>query len=61
MDKNKVADLAKSFGSSCKQIMKDKKVTQKFSSPTVVMLALTVAELIVSEDLINRSKIWSQT
>ena len=46
MDKQKVANLAKSFSFSCKQVVKDKQLMQKLSSPALMLTALTVLNIV---------------
>jgi len=46
MDKQKVANLAKSFSFSCKQVVKDKQLMQKLSSPALMLTTLTVLNII---------------
>ncbi len=58
MDKNKVASLAKSFTSSCKQIVKDNQLAQKVSSPSVRLIALTVLSAVVSNGTLDKRGGW---
>jgi hypothetical protein len=53
MDKKKVADLAQSFSLSCKELVKDKHLMRTLTSPTVVLVALTLMN-IVSPDQSRR-------
>lgn len=46
MDKEKVADLAKSFSLSCKKLVKDKQLVGTLTTPAVVLVSLTVMNLI---------------
>ena len=46
MDKEKVADLAKSFSLSCKKLVKDKQLVGTLTAPAVVLVSLTVMNLI---------------
>ena len=58
MDKQKVANLAKSYSFSCKQVVKDKQLMQKHSSPALMLTALTVLT-IVAFDVESSKKGWA--
>jgi hypothetical protein len=58
MDKQKVANLAKSFSFSCKQVVKDKQLMQKTSSPALMLTALTVLT-IVAFDVQGSKRGWA--
>jgi hypothetical protein len=58
MDKNKVASLAKSFTSSCKQIVKENQLAQKISSPSTRLIALTVLSVIVTNSDLDKRGGW---
>ena len=51
MDRNKVADLAKSFSTSCKQIVKDNQLTHKLASPAVMLITLTVLNVLIEGEI----------
>ena len=56
MDKQKVVNLSKSFTFSCKQVVKDKQLMQKLSSPALMLTALTVLNIVaVTVDDTKRS------
>ena len=46
MDKNKVSNLAQSFSSSCKQLVKENQFAQKVSSPATILTALAVMSVL---------------
>ena len=46
MDKEKVADLAKSFSLSCQKLVKNKQLMGTLSAPAIVLVSLTVMNLI---------------
>ena len=51
MDKNKVADLAKSFSLSCKQAVQGNPLTRELASPAVMLIALTVLNVILESEI----------
>jgi hypothetical protein len=58
MDKDKVANLAKSFSLSCKQIVKGNQLAQKLTSPVVTLIALTVLKTILDDGGIDKRIGW---
>ena len=46
MDKKKVTDLARAYSLSCKKLVNDKQLMQTFTSPSVVLVSLTVINLV---------------
>jgi hypothetical protein len=46
MDKKKVADLAKSYSLSCKKLVKDKQLIRTLTSPSVLIVSLTIMNLV---------------
>jgi hypothetical protein len=58
MDKIKVANLAKSFSLSCKQIVKGNQLAQKLTSPAVMLIALTVLKVMVDQSEIDKRPSW---
>jgi hypothetical protein len=58
MDKNKVADLAKSLSTSCKRVVKSSQLAQKFSSPAVTLIAITVFNLLLVGVDANKKPGW---
>jgi hypothetical protein len=59
MDKNKVAELAKSFSQSCKQVIKSKSLVQEITSPAVMLISLTVLNIIVDNPGITKRPGWA--
>jgi hypothetical protein len=58
VDKNKVADLARSFSSLCKQAVQESQITQKMTSPAVTLLALTIFRVISDNNPADKSRTW---
>jgi hypothetical protein len=58
MDRDKIAQLAKSLSTSCKQVVKNDKLTQKLTSPAVVLIALTVMEVVADHGFIDKGGGW---
>jgi hypothetical protein len=58
VDKNKVADLARSFSSLCKQTVQESQITQKMTSPAVTLLALTIFRVISDNNPADKSRTW---
>ena len=56
MDKEKVANLANSFSTACKEAVKENKLIQKMSSPQAILLTLAVLEVTI--DLVEPKKHW---
>ena len=54
MDKNKVAQLAKSLSTSCKQAVKTNQLTQKLTSPAVALIVLTVLDVVSDHGIIDK-------
>ena len=48
MDKEKVADLAKSFSLSCKKLVQDKQLMRTLATPSVMVVSLAVMNLVSS-------------
>ena len=46
MDKQKVENLAKSFSLSCKQTVHNKQWMQKLTSPSTILIALTILDAV---------------
>jgi hypothetical protein len=59
MDKNKVADLAKSFSLSCKQVVKSNQLAQGLTSPAIMLVALTVLKIMVNDVGIDKQPAWA--
>ena len=59
MDKNKVDELAKSFSQSCKQVIKSKSLVQEITSPTVMLISLTVLNMLVNDFGITKRPGWA--
>ena len=57
MDKQKVADLAKSFSRSCKELVNDSQLARILPSPAVTLIALTVITITSEGGFDKRS--WS--
>ena len=57
MDKKKVADLAKSFSRSCKELVEDNQLTRKLSSPAVTLVAITILNIVRVPNIIDK-KSW---
>lgn len=51
MDKKKVTDLAKSYSLSCKKLVKDKQLMRTLTSPSVMLVSLTVMNLVSTTPL----------
>ena len=56
MEKKKVAELAQACSLSCKKLVKDKQLMRVLTSPSVVLVSLTVINLVSSSPLKGR---WS--
>ncbi len=48
MDKQKVADLAKSCTLSCKKFVKDKQLMRTLATPSVMVVSLAIVNLVSS-------------
>ena len=46
MDKQKVAELARSFSLSCKKLVQNKQLVGTLTAPAVVLVSLTVINLL---------------
>jgi hypothetical protein len=57
MDKIKVANLAKSFTMTCKEVVKNNPLAQKVTSPAVTLIALTILQVVVSNG--DPKKSWA--
>jgi hypothetical protein len=51
METNTVANLAKSFSSSCKQAIKNNKLAGGIASPAVMLITLTVLNVLVEGEI----------
>jgi hypothetical protein len=58
MDKNKVADLARVFSLSCKQVIKSNPIAQELSSPAVTLIAITIFKIMVNDAGITKRPFW---
>ena len=59
MDKNKVENLAKSFSLSCKRVVKSDQLAHALTSPTVVLIAITVFKVMVTDIGIDKKPGWA--
>ena len=48
MEKQKVADLAKSFSLSCKRVVNDRHWMHKVTSPSIILITLTVMDVVIT-------------
>ena len=46
MDKKKVAELARACSISCKNLVKDKQLIRTLTSPSVMLVSLTIINLV---------------
>ena len=57
MDKKKVADLAKSFSRSCKELVNDRQLNRKLPTPAVTLVAITILNIVMTPNIIDK-KSW---
>jgi len=58
VDKNKVAQLAKSMSTSCKQAVKTDQLTHKLTSPAVALIVAIVLDVVSSNNSIDKGIGW---
>jgi hypothetical protein len=58
MEKNKVAELARSFSSSCKQIVEGDQLLKKLPSPAITLVAFTVIKTMLLDAGIDKRPGW---
>ena len=57
MDKKKVADFARSFSRSCKELVNDRQLTRKLSTPAATLMAITILNVVMAPNGIDK-KSW---